>query len=148
MTHAPHPAAIARGISEKVDHVEVAGVDVNLRWHLGRMEAIAHSEGDPVAHYRITIEPWDDIHGCHGYVADQATLDATGTTVTLAGGPWRRCRDEDSRALDVLTQDEPPLGMCLVVRDLSNLWLVPQAVYADLLAQWRAHHGDDEAVTP
>ena len=102
MTHAPHPAAIARGISEKVDHVEVAGVDVNLRWHLGRMEAIAHSEGDPVAHYRITIEPWDDIHGCHGYVADQATLDGTGTTVTLAGGPWRRGRDEDSWALDIL----------------------------------------------
>ena len=73
MTHAPHPAAIARGISEKVDHVEVAGVDVNLRWHLRTYGAIAHSEGDPVAHYRITIEPWDDIHGCHGYVADQAT---------------------------------------------------------------------------
>ena len=40
----------------------------------------------------------------------------------------------DSRALDILTQDEPHLGMCLVVRDLSNLWLVPRRPsHADLL---------------
>ena len=146
MTHTPHPDAIARAIAEKVDHLDVAGVGVAIRWHLGRLEAIAHSEGNPVAHYRITADPWDDAHGTHGYVADQATLDATGTTVTLMGGPWRRGRVEDSRALDVIEQPEPPADMCLIVRDLSNLWLVPQPVYVDLLAQWREHHGDDEAV--
>jgi hypothetical protein len=102
VTHTPHPDAIARAIAERVDHLEVAGVDVAIRWHLGRLEAIAHSEGNPVAHYRITADPWDDAHGTHGYVADQATLDATGTTVTLMGGPWRRGRVEDSRALDVI----------------------------------------------
>ena len=148
MTHTPHPDAIARAIAEKVDHLDVAGVGVAIRWHLGRLEAIAHSEGNPVAHYRITADPWDDAHGTHGYVADQATLDATGTTVTLMGGPWRRGRVEDSRALDVIEQPEPPADMCLIVRDLSNLWLVPQPVYVDLLAQWREHHGDDEAVAP
>ena len=148
MTHAPHPDAITRAIAEKVDHLDVGGIDVALRWHLGRLEAIAHSEGNPVAHYRITADPWDDAHGTHGYVVDQATLDATGTTVTLSGGPWRRGRVEDSRALDVISQSEPPAGMCLVVRDLSNLWLVPETVYLDLLAQWREHHGDDESVAP
>ena len=147
MTHVPHPSAISRAIAEKVDHLEVGGIDVAVRWHLGRLEAIAHSEGNPVAHYRITADPWDDAHGTHGYVAEQATLDGTGTTVTLMGGPWRRGREEDSRALDVISQPEPPTGMCLIVRDLSNLWLVPQPVYVDLLALWRAHHGDDEVTS-
>jgi hypothetical protein len=144
VTHTPHPDAIARAIAEKVDHLDVAGVGVAIRWHLfGRLEAIAHDEGTPLCHYRVTCTPWDDVHGVHGYVADQATLDATGTTVTLSGGPWRRGRVEDSRALDVISQPEPPAGMCLIVRDLSNLWLVPQPVYLDLLTQWNSHHGDE-----
>ena len=147
VTHVPHPSAIMRAIAEKVDHLEVGGVDVAIRWRLSWFEAIAHDEGTPLCHYRITADPWDDAHGTHGYVAEQATLDGTGTTVTLAGGPWRRSRVEDSRALDVIEQPEPPTGMCLIVRDLSNLWLVPQPVYVDLLAQWRAHHGDDEVTS-
>jgi hypothetical protein len=43
VTHTPHPDAIARAIAERVDHLDVAGVGVAIRWHLfGRLEAIAH----------------------------------------------------------------------------------------------------------